>query len=206
MDLLIRLLVLSLALAPVPISCSPAELPEPPAPAAVNVPLTSAPPPAAVVERREALDIGPPPPPPGNIDFQPVPPSNKGCTTTVTETYGFPCEWNGTLTTYPAGTTTQFRQVNCNGCDAVYVSKSWYYCPNQKINATRAMDVPSTYWSTICRPSTAAALRDRDPQQQQQQQTAARPTAVPESGAYQTAMVPGPDRPVVVAALPTPSA
>jgi hypothetical protein len=195
MDLL-RLFVLSTVLAPVSF-CSPVERPEAPRQWAVegeSPPLTTAPPAIiVVVERREALDIGPPAG--GNVDF--YQPSGKGCTTTVSETCGFPCEWDGTTTLYPAGTTTQYRQVDCHGCDAVYVSRSWYYCPNQKINGTRTMDVPSTYWSTICRPS-ATALEERG-----QQQTAAAPTAVPKAGAQQTA-VPAPN--LVLAALPTPRA
>ncbi|KAK4238750.1 hypothetical protein C8A03DRAFT_33210 [Achaetomium macrosporum] len=204
---LFRLLFLSAVLAPV--SCSPVELHEPPkhwtvegespignegittpitAPTAgPGFPLTSAP--SAVIGRREALNLDTPA---GTVIFQPLP--AKGCTTTVTETYGFPCEWNGTTTVYPT-TTIQFRQVNCNGCDSIYVSKSYYYCPNQKINATRTMDIPSTYWSTICRPSTALGLRD-------QQQHMAAPTAVPEAGARQTA-VPAPNPPLT--ALPTPN-
>ncbi|KAK4112833.1 hypothetical protein N656DRAFT_678212, partial [Canariomyces notabilis] len=99
---------------------------------------------------REALNIGPPFPQDDTVIIQPLP--SKGCTTTLTETLGYPCDWDGTLTVYPS-TVLQTRQVNCNGCDNLLVQKDYYFCPNQRINATARVGTPSTYWNTVCRPS-----------------------------------------------------
>ncbi|KAK4121456.1 hypothetical protein N657DRAFT_577721 [Parathielavia appendiculata] len=111
-----------------------------------------------ILERREALNIGSPDgvPPLDTALLQPAP--GKGCTTTLEELDRYPCSWDGTTRVY-SSTTVMFQQVNCNGCDSVYVHKEIYHCPNQVINATQRMAVPSTSWSTICRPSSGLALR-----------------------------------------------
>lgn len=108
-----------------------------------------------VLGRREALNIGPDSSP---LDTAVQPFPNKGCTTTLSTTYGYPCSWDGTTTMYPS-TTVLFEQINCNGCDNVYVYETFYYCPNQHINATLKTGIPATSWSTICRPSAALAQR-----------------------------------------------
>ncbi|KAK4183411.1 hypothetical protein QBC35DRAFT_113081 [Podospora australis] len=82
----------------------------------------------------------------------------KGCTTTISESYKYLCSWAGTQTVYPA-TTILYKQVNCNGCDSVYVYKDFYTCPNQVINKTERAATPSTFWSTICRPTPALDRR-----------------------------------------------
>jgi hypothetical protein len=108
-----------------------------------------------ILGRREALNLGSPNLSP--LDTAILAPS-KGCTTTTSETYGYPCEWDGTTTMYPS-TTVLFQQINCNGCENVYVHKDYYYCPNQSINGTLKAAIPSTSWSTICSPSAALARR-----------------------------------------------
>ena len=110
-----------------------------------------------VLGRREALNLGDPNASPADtVILHPFP--GQGCTTTLSETYGYPCSWDGTSTTYPS-TTILFQQINCNGCTSVYVSKDYYYCPNQSINATLRAGIPSTSWSTICQSSAGAAKR-----------------------------------------------
>ncbi|KAL2127058.1 hypothetical protein VTI74DRAFT_11386 [Chaetomium olivicolor] len=106
-----------------------------------------------MIGRREALNIGGVSPV-GTAILQPLP--SKGCTTTLSETYG--CSWDGTTTIYPS-TTTMLQQINCNGCDNVLVQKDFYLCPNQKITATQHAERASTSWSTACRPSAGLARR-----------------------------------------------
>ncbi|KAK4034785.1 hypothetical protein C8A01DRAFT_18480 [Parachaetomium inaequale] len=178
MDLL-TLLLLSTALVPVtssPIVPSEAERSEPfhlaistAAPGSISHDTSSLPTPAPVAQlsggngvpmkpilgRREALNLDPPNLSP--LDMAIVAPY-KGCTTTTSETYGYPCEWDGTTTLYPS-TTVLFKQINCNGCENVYVHRDIYYCPNQRINGTLKAGVPSTSWSTICSQSAALARR-----------------------------------------------
>jgi len=101
-------------------------------------------------QRREPLNLWPGKSPADTVVLQPLP--TRGCTTTLSETYGYPCTWDGTETIYPA-TTIAYRQVNCNGCDVLHVHKDMYFCPNQRIDTTVKVATPSTYWSTICRPS-----------------------------------------------------
>lgn len=174
---LLTFLLLTTVLAPV--SCSPAVPPNIPghqtrqtegttpaaeSPADHEKSPTSAPSPAAqvamkpILGRREALNVWPGPDlsPVDTVIFEPI--ASKGCTTTLSETYGYPCSWDGTTTMY-ASTTILFQQVNCNGCENVYVYKDMYFCPNQRINATQWRDIPSTSWSTICQPSAAAVRR-----------------------------------------------
>ncbi|KAK4155395.1 hypothetical protein C8A00DRAFT_13569 [Chaetomidium leptoderma] len=143
---LLTFLLLCTVLAPV--SSSPIV---PPGDAERNEPLMK-----PALGRREALNLGSPPDlsPLDTAVLQPL----KGCTTTLSETYGYPCSWDGTTTVYPS-TTVLFQQINCNGCETVYVDKELYYCPNQSINGTQKMAVPTTSWSTICRPSSAVARR-----------------------------------------------
>ncbi|KAL2156703.1 hypothetical protein VTH82DRAFT_1448 [Thermothelomyces myriococcoides] len=102
------------------------------------------------VGRREALNIGPEPLPTNTV----VPPQepSKGCTTTLSTTYGYPCSWDGTSTVY-SSTTVVYKQVNCNGCDSVKVYEEWYFCPNQPVTATLEAAFPTTSWSAICMPS-----------------------------------------------------
>jgi len=108
-----------------------------------------------VLGRCEALNLGDPNASPADtVILHPFP--GQGCTTTLSETYGYPCSWDGTSTIYPS-TTILFQQINCNGCTSVYVSKDYYYCPNQSINATLRAGIPSTSWSTICQSSAGAA-------------------------------------------------
>lgn len=125
---------------------------------------------------REALnlDSGPGLSPMDTVILQPLP--SRGCTTTLSETYGYPCTWDGTETIYPS-TTIMFRQVDCNGCNVLDVRKSIYFCPNQIITATAKVGVPSIFWSTTCQPS---ALNHRD-----EQRTPAT-TTIPGSGAAKT--------------------
>ncbi|KXX75070.1 hypothetical protein MMYC01_208777 [Madurella mycetomatis] len=135
-----------------------------PVPVSPETPLTAAPggPMKPIVERREALNLA------DTVNFNapshgfsphetiiiyPLP-TRPGCTTTLYETYGYPCHWDGTETVYPS-TTIQTRQVNCNGCENLLVQKDYYFCPNQRINATARVPTPSTYYSTICRPTGA---------------------------------------------------
>jgi hypothetical protein len=105
-----------------------------------------------ILERRNPLNIGSP------NDLSPVdtavlqPAPGKGCTTTMEDSYPYSCIWDGTTTIYPS-TTVMFQQVDCHGCDSVYVHREIYFCPNQVINATKTAGIPSTSWSTICRPS-----------------------------------------------------
>ena len=80
-------------------------------------------------------------------------PTTGACTTTIIEQIWDPCFWDGTTTIYPA-TTTLLQPIDCGLCDDVYVPKAIYFCPNQKINGTRRMSVPSTSWSTVCAPAT----------------------------------------------------
>jgi hypothetical protein len=103
--------------------------------------------------RREALNLGSPM---DTVILEPIP--GKGCTTTLSETYGYPCSWDGTTSIY-ASTTIMFQPINCNGCDSVRVEKDYHFCPNQRINGTKWIEVPYTSWSTICRPSAALAQR-----------------------------------------------
>lgn len=111
-----------------------------------------------ILVRREALNIASPDnlSPVDTVIFNPLP--SKGCTTTISETYSYRCSWDGTTTMYPS-TTVLFQQINCNGCDNLLVQQDIYLCPNQRINGTLRMGVPSTSWSTVCRPSTAVAKR-----------------------------------------------
>ena len=106
--------------------------------------------------RREPLNFWPGQSPADTVVFQPLP--TRGCTTTLSETYGYPCTWDGTETVYPT-TTIAYRQVNCNGCDVLHVHKDMYFCPNQRIDTTVRVATPSTYWSTICRPSGSLGRR-----------------------------------------------
>ncbi|KAK3991061.1 hypothetical protein QBC44DRAFT_287708 [Cladorrhinum sp. PSN332] len=125
--------------------------------------------------------------------------ANRGCTTT----YSPPrlgtaaCQWSGTLTIYPT-TTIQYKQLNCNGCDSLFISDYWYFCPNMQINKTERVDTPSTYWSTICRP-TPARLRQRD----EEAQNDAPATAT--SSGHGIAPTAEPVSNPVTTALPTPS-
>ncbi|KAH6631327.1 hypothetical protein F5144DRAFT_592360 [Chaetomium tenue] len=110
-----------------------------------------------VLDRREALNIGDPNASPADtVILHPWP--GQACTTTLSETFGYPCSWDGTSTMYPS-TTVLYQQINCNGCSSVYVSRDYYYCPNQSINATLRAGIPSTYWSTICQQSAGVAKR-----------------------------------------------
>jgi len=99
----------------------------------------------------------------------------KGCTTTVKGYTGYPCQWDGTLTSY-SSTATAYTGINCNGCDHLYVTDDYYYCPNQRISATRTASTPYTTWSTVCQtltvkgkhvqlttPTLAASLEDELP-------------------------------------------
>lgn len=138
-----------------------------------------------ILDRREPLNLGQPPAlsPVDTVIIHPLP--TQGCTTTVSETYGYPCDWDGTETLYPS-TTIAFRPVNCNGCAHIHVHKDWYFCPNQRINGTARVGYPSTYWSTICSPpSTAvrlqAELEDHTPATTTPSDAAAAQTAVPVS-------------------------
>ncbi|GAB1318490.1 hypothetical protein MFIFM68171_08700 [Madurella fahalii] len=129
-----------------------------PAPVSLETPLTAVPggPMKPILERREALNLDASSqgyPAHETIIIYPLP-TRPGCTTTLYETYGYPCHWDGTQTLYPS-TTIQTRQVNCNGCENLLVQKDFYFCPNQRINATARVPTPSTYYSTICRPSGA---------------------------------------------------
>ncbi|KAG7288307.1 hypothetical protein NEMBOFW57_007838 [Staphylotrichum longicolle] len=100
-----------------------------------------------ILVRREALNIASPDnlSPVDTVIFNPLP--SKGCTTTISETYSYRCSWDGTTTMYPS-TTVLFQQINCNGCDNLLVQQDIYLCPNQRINGTLRMGVPSTSWST----------------------------------------------------------
>ncbi|KAK4098126.1 hypothetical protein N658DRAFT_432607 [Parathielavia hyrcaniae] len=110
-----------------------------------------------ILERREALNLGSPDDAsPADTHLHSLP--AKGCTTTLEESHQYPCSWDGTARIYPS-TTVMLQQVDCNGCDSVHVRKGIYHCPNQVINATQRMAVPSTLWSTTCRPSTGLGLR-----------------------------------------------
>jgi hypothetical protein len=177
---LLTLLLLSTAL--VPVSCLPAREADRSEPFHIAIsttvaggspaghePSTPTPAPAAqlnvgngavmkpVLGRREALNLGDPNASPADtVILHPFP--GQKCTTTLSETYGYPCSWDGTSTMYPS-TTILFQQINCNGCTSVYVSKDYYYCPNQSINATLRAGIPSTSWSTICQPSAGLAKR-----------------------------------------------
>ncbi|KAK3318079.1 hypothetical protein B0H66DRAFT_224786 [Apodospora peruviana] len=81
-----------------------------------------------------------------------LPSTTAGCTTTTSPKVASPCFWDGTQTIYPS-TTTLSRQVDCHGCDHVFVQEEWWYCPNMVVNATEKVSTPSTYWSTVCAPS-----------------------------------------------------
>ena len=135
---LLRLLVFSTAL--VGVSCSPIAVPE------------------GQNERREPLnlDAGSGSSPMDTVVIGPLP--SRGCTTTLSETYGYPCVWSGTETIYPS-TVIGTKQVNCNGCDVLSVDKEYYFCPNQVITATEWAKTPSTFWTTVCKPSATAAKR-----------------------------------------------
>ncbi|KAH6857071.1 hypothetical protein B0I37DRAFT_426783 [Chaetomium sp. MPI-CAGE-AT-0009] len=112
-----------------------------------------------VLGPREALNLGSPDASPmDTVIIHPYPFPSQGCTTTLSETYGYPCSWDGTTTMYPS-TTVLFQQVNCNGCDSVYVYKELYHCPNMSINGTLKVAVPSTSWSTVCQQSAKLARR-----------------------------------------------
>lgn len=147
---LFALLLLSTVLAPA--SCSPLVPPGAPRHAAREAVGSE-----SSLGRREALNLGSP-------DLAPVdtvilhPISGKGCTTTLSETYGYPCSWDGTTSMY-ASTTIMFQQINCNGCESVRVEKDYYFCPNQRIEGTKWIEVPYTSWSTICRPSAGLVQR-----------------------------------------------
>ena len=107
------------------------------------------------------LDLSPTPPPLGHI--RPLLPVLE-CTTTVSETIDYPevCfKWKGTLTVYPSAT-TQFRQVNCHGCDTIEVEREFFFCPNQVVNKTERVATPSTFWSTICSKSDTRAIATAD--------------------------------------------
>ncbi|KAK4244094.1 hypothetical protein C7999DRAFT_17618 [Corynascus novoguineensis] len=107
-------------------------------------------------ENREAFDIGHDSPAADRADLQPL--ANRGCTKTVSTTYGYPCSWDGTTTEYTS-TTVLFQYIDCHGCDNVQVDEEWYYCPNQPVSATLWAGAPTTSWSTICQPSAAVAQR-----------------------------------------------
>ncbi|KAK0621781.1 hypothetical protein B0T17DRAFT_494181 [Bombardia bombarda] len=85
-----------------------------------------------------------------------APPPGKGCTSTLSESFSYPCSWDGTSTIYPS-TTILYKQVNCHGCDSVKVQADYWFCPNQQVSYTAKALSASTYWSTLCAPSTAAA-------------------------------------------------
>ena len=80
-------------------------------------------------------------------------PTTGACTTTIIEQIWDPCFWDGTTTIYPS-TTTLLAPIDCGLCADVYVPKAIYFCPNQKINGTRRMSIPSTSWSTVCAAAT----------------------------------------------------
>ncbi|KAL1836847.1 hypothetical protein VTJ49DRAFT_4597 [Mycothermus thermophilus] len=107
-------------------------------------------PPVHAVAPREALNLGGLAPQ-DTVIINPLPPT-PGCTTTIRQTYSYPCSWDGTTTIYPS-TTVQYQPVNCNGCQNVHIIQDLYHCPNMRINGTRFANTPSTYLSTICRPS-----------------------------------------------------
>ncbi|KAL2018177.1 hypothetical protein VTK56DRAFT_1202 [Thermocarpiscus australiensis] len=111
-----------------------------------------------IIDRREALDLGVPPAPSPVDTAIPHPLPAEGCTTTMTESVGNPCTWDGTQTVYPS-TTVLYQQVDCNGCDHIVVKKGYNNCPNQRISATARAATPSTSWSTVCRPSANLAQR-----------------------------------------------
>lgn len=107
-------------------------------------------------EHREAFNIGHNSPAADRADLQPL--ANRGCTTTLSTTRGYPCSWDGTTTEYTS-TTVLFQYIDCNGCDNVQVDEEWYYCPNQPVSATLWAGAPTTSWSTLCQPSAAVAQR-----------------------------------------------
>ncbi|KAK3389450.1 hypothetical protein B0H63DRAFT_99178 [Podospora didyma] len=89
-------------------------------------------------------------------------PASKGCTTTTTPVIASPCFWDGTSTDYPS-TTVLTKQVDCHGCDDIYVKKSYYYCPNQKVSYITRVSTPSTSWTVVCEPSAGlGGLVERD--------------------------------------------
>ncbi|KAK3323368.1 hypothetical protein B0T19DRAFT_202073 [Cercophora scortea] len=82
----------------------------------------------------------------------------KGCTTTLSQSFSYPCSWNGCQTFYPY-TTVSYTKVDCHGCDYVAVLQDYYYCPNQHVTETKKVSTPSVYWSTVCDTATATPLR-----------------------------------------------
>lgn len=121
----------------------------------------------------------------GSVIIYPLP-SGPGCTTTLYQTYSYPCSWAGTLTLYPS-TTVQTRQVDCNGCSNILVQADYFHCPNQRIDATELAATPSTYYSTVCRPSPAPRS-----QQQQAARRAAPATTSAEATSIQQPLAPAP--------------
>ncbi|KAK4205015.1 hypothetical protein QBC40DRAFT_271617 [Triangularia verruculosa] len=126
-----------LVLVPLPTWTTPPIRPTKP----IWTPTPSEPAPAPVATRR-AIDIEPP------IKVNP----QKGCTTTSIESWVYPCSWAGTQTVYPS-TTTLYKEVNCNGCENIVIWKDYSSCPNMVINKTERVNTASTYWSTICKPT-----------------------------------------------------
>ncbi|KAL2262026.1 hypothetical protein VTK26DRAFT_2694 [Humicola hyalothermophila] len=109
-------------------------------------------------ERREALNLDSNPAPMDTVILNPLP--TRGCTTTVSEIYSFPCSsWSSTTTIYPS-TVVATRQVDCHGCDVLSVYKEYYHCPNLVITATESARTPSTIWTTVCQPSPTLNRRD----------------------------------------------
>ncbi|KAK4227005.1 hypothetical protein QBC38DRAFT_365169 [Podospora fimiseda] len=127
--------------------------------------------------------------------------ANKGCTSTYSPPYlgTAACSWSGTLTVYPT-TTVQYKQLNCNGCDSLFISDYWYFCPNMQINKTERVNTPSTFWSTICRP-TPARLRQRDEDETQPDS----PATATSNNSYDIVATAEPISNPITKTLPTPS-
>ncbi|KAK4458402.1 hypothetical protein QBC42DRAFT_147682, partial [Cladorrhinum samala] len=122
----------------------------------------------------------------------------RGCTTTYTPPF-LPheaCKWSGTLTLYPT-TVVMNKEIDCNGCDTLYISDYWYLCPNMRINKTERADTASTWWNTICRPTPARLRRDGEAQ-----------NAIPATATSNGQVVVGTPQPIsnpATTALPRPS-
>ncbi|KAK3352860.1 hypothetical protein B0T25DRAFT_453910 [Lasiosphaeria hispida] len=81
-------------------------------------------------------------------------PWREGCTTTLAKDPKGGClDWNGVETVHPS-TTIKYKSIDCHGCD-YFFSDDFRFCPNRQINATERVSTPSTYWSTVCQPTTA---------------------------------------------------
>ncbi|KLU82448.1 hypothetical protein MAPG_01520 [Magnaporthiopsis poae ATCC 64411] len=101
------------------------------------------------------------------------------CTSTLKRTPSYPCITEGYETVYPS-TRTVFAQVDCGGCQELFIPREVYFCPMRRILGIRTVHEPSTSWSTVCAGrATRIGLGRRDHHATQAEAAAAAVTTPP---------------------------